>query len=268
MRHHEQSRVSSVRRRNLILAMAVVTVILTSALSVATKVADSNAFEGLDRPGVAAHRGAAGLYPESTMVGFRHVVEDNPGTIIEFDVRPLKDGTLVVFHDATVDRVAVNATGKVVDMSQAEWGQLRIKHPTGGPSAPAATLAEVFDEFGGEHVPMFVELKDPAVADKFIETVWPFRNQIVVAAFDRATASRFARSGMDTMQLSVKEVDLIPGVTHVSLSNKNITAKFVQEAHAQGVEVWAWGDDVTGDTPSGDTRGIDGYIANDPRGQT
>lgn len=251
-----------------ILAVVFVTIVLTSALSVATRSAGSNAFENLDHPGIAAHRGAAGLYPESTMMGFRQVVKNAPGAILEFDVQPVKDGTLVVFHDSTVDRVAVNATGKVVDMTARQWANLRIKDPQGGPPAPAATLDEVLSEFGGKNVPMFVELKDPTVADEFIEAVWLFKSQIVVAAFDRKTADRFARSGMDTMQLSVKEVDLIPGVTHVSLSNKNITRKFVQEAHTQGVEVWAFGDDVTANMVDTDTRGIDGYIANDPRGQT
>ena len=254
------------KRLIIILAVAAVTAILASALSVAVRATGSTAFDGLDHPGVAAHRGAAGLYPESTMTGFRQLVKNSPGTILEFDVQSLKDGTLVVFHDSTVDRVATNMTGKVADMTPAQWGRLRIKHPSGGQPAPAATLNEVLDEFGGQNVPMFVELKDPKSADAFIEAVWPFRGQIVVAAFDPTTVSRFSRSGLDTMQLSVKAPSLMDSVTHVGVSNKNITAGFVNDAHSQGVEVWAFGDDVTADMTDTDTRDVDGFIANDPNG--
>lgn len=238
----------------------VVVVLLASVFGLATKTIEPGP---LDDIGImAAHRGGADVYPENTLTAFNAIQRDMPGVVLEMDVRALKDGTLVVTHDATVDRTT-NATGRVGDMSLAQWRSLRVNGPSG--TAPASTLQEVLDVYADTDVPMFVELKDYTVADKFIETLFPHRAQIVVAAFNKGVAERFLKSGFQTMQLSTKQPALIDGVQYVGVSNTNITAAFVNRAHAQNTKVWAWGDDVAADTPIGDTRGIDGYIANDPR---
>jgi glycerophosphoryl diester phosphodiesterase len=52
-----------------------------------------------------AHRGAAGLEPENTMRGIEAALR-YPVEMIEIDVRPCADGTLVVVHDDDLRRVA------------------------------------------------------------------------------------------------------------------------------------------------------------------
>lgn len=241
----------------------VVVVLLASVFSLATKTVEPGP---LDDIGImAAHRGGADVYPENTLTAFNAIQADMPGVVLEMDVRALKDGTLVVTHDATVDRTT-NSTGRVDSMSLAQWRSLRVNGPNG--TAPASTLQEVLDVYADTDVPMFVELKDYTVADKFIETLFPHRAQVVVAAFNTGVAERFLKSGFQTMQLSTKQPALIDGVQYVGVSNANITTAFVNQAHAQNTKVWAWGNDVTADTPSGDTRNIDGYIADNPRGPT
>jgi len=59
-----------------------------------------------------AHRGGAGLAPENTMAAFRQAVERWRTDMLELDVRPTRDGHLVVFHDATLDR-CTDAAGPV-----------------------------------------------------------------------------------------------------------------------------------------------------------
>src|SRR6185369_14957998 len=50
-------------------------------------------------------RGASALAPENTLAAFRKAIADEAEGI-EFDVRLAKDGTVVVFHDATLKRLS------------------------------------------------------------------------------------------------------------------------------------------------------------------
>lgn len=245
--------------RKIFLAVVVVAAILASVLSVATRAEDASPLDTMGS--MAAHRGGAALYPENTLTAFKNIHQDMPDVILEMDVRGLKDGTLVIWHDATVDR-NTNATGKVADMTKAQWANLRVNGPGG--TAPATTLQEVLDEFAGTDVPMFIELKDTTVTDKFIETLHPHREQIVAASFKPDIASRLARSGFHTMQLSTPPVEPVDGVEYVGFSNSRTTKQYV-DAHPD-VKVWAWGDDVTVDMAESDQRGLAGFIANNPRG--
>lgn len=91
---------------------------------------------------VAAHRGWSTVYPENTMEAFRAAVEVGVDQI-ETDIRVTKDGELVLFHDATVDRVT-NGTGKVCDLTLAELRALDAGIKKG-------------EQFKGAKIPTFVE---------------------------------------------------------------------------------------------------------------
>jgi glycerophosphoryl diester phosphodiesterase len=54
---------------------------------------------------IIGHRGARGEAPENTLGGFQHII-DLGLKAVEFDVRLLRDGTLAVLHDATLQRTA------------------------------------------------------------------------------------------------------------------------------------------------------------------
>ena len=58
-----------------------------------------------------AHRGAAGTYPENTMISFE-AAESFRADGIELDVQLTKDGKVVVIHDETVNRTT-NGKGAV-----------------------------------------------------------------------------------------------------------------------------------------------------------
>lgn len=256
------------RKRWVVMAVVVVTLLLGSIYSITTKTVDDGAVNDASYPALAAHRGGAGVWPQNTMTAFRNVEQAHPGIALEMDVQALKDGTLVIFHDDTVNSLSANgATGKVKDLTLAQWKTLRIKHPTAGTPAPAATLAEVLNEFGGKNIPLLVELKDVNAADKFIDTLWPYRDQVIIQSFDPTIVSRMVRTGFHTLQLADNSnITLVKGIHSVGVQTLNITPALVTRAHNAGVKVWAWGNEVTADMANTDTRGVDGFIANDPTG--
>lgn len=70
-----------------------------------------------ETPLIIAHRGASEIAPENTLTAFQKAIDDGAEGI-EFDVRLSKD-SVVVFHDATLNRVGLKK-GAVAQFSAAE----------------------------------------------------------------------------------------------------------------------------------------------------
>jgi len=72
---------------------------------------------------IIAHRGASGLAPEHTIAAYDKAVELG-ADYLELDVQRSKDGALVIFHDAKLDRTArgpsSNCTGLVANKTLAQ----------------------------------------------------------------------------------------------------------------------------------------------------
>ncbi|WP_419994403.1 glycerophosphodiester phosphodiesterase [Streptomyces boninensis] len=117
-------------------------------------------------PGIVytAHRGGALEAPENSMSALRASYRDGRAHVLDFDTRMLRDGTLVVIHDATLDRTT-NLSGPVRNLTAAQWKKVRLQ-PDSSLRArfrpePAPTVAQVLREFGGKAV-LTMEAKDPA----------------------------------------------------------------------------------------------------------
>ena len=65
--------------------------------------------------GVCGHRGASDTHPENTLAAFRKAILLG-AQMIEFDVAITKDGSLVLMHDATVDRTT-NGKGRISELT-------------------------------------------------------------------------------------------------------------------------------------------------------
>jgi len=96
-----------------------------------------------------AHRGGALLAPENTLAAFQNAVEFD-ADYFELDVKISSDDSLMIMHDATVDRTT-NGTGNVSEMS---YNELRALD-AGSWFGP---------EFAGEQVPTLSESLDLAIA--------------------------------------------------------------------------------------------------------
>ncbi|MGP3947261.1 glycerophosphodiester phosphodiesterase [Streptomyces sp. 7N604] len=116
-----------------------------------------------------AHRGGALEVPENSMAGLAAALRSGVVQVLDVDSRMLRDGTLVVMHDPTLDRTT-GRRGQVRSLSRREWRRLRLRAGSWLPERwrpgrwrpeRPPTVAEVLDRFGGRAV-LMVEAKDPA----------------------------------------------------------------------------------------------------------
>lgn len=99
-----------------------------------------------------AHRGLHGNgIPENSMAAFRAALEGGYG--IELDVHLLKDGSLAVFHDGTLDRTT-GKSGRVEDLTASDLPN----YPLEGTDELIPLFSQVLELFDGK-APMIVELK-------------------------------------------------------------------------------------------------------------
>lgn len=121
-------------------------------------------------PAIVGHRGAAAVAPENTLLSFRRGIADG-ARWLECDVHLSADGKDVIIHDATLDRTAQGdsplRTGAVAEMTRAQLDRVLV-----GQGEHLPTLAEVLDAAvreDGTRVPVLVEIKAPAAADRVVE---------------------------------------------------------------------------------------------------
>ncbi|MGA5508040.1 glycerophosphodiester phosphodiesterase [Streptomyces umbrinus] len=110
-----------------------------------------------------AHRGGAREVPENSMSGLVAAYERGTAQVLDLDTRMLRDGTMVVMHDATLNRTTYMG-GPVDALDRRDWEGVRLRPKDGLPggwrSERPPTLAEVLDRFGGRTV-LILEAKDP-----------------------------------------------------------------------------------------------------------
>ena len=125
------------------------------------------------QPYILAHRGASGYAPENTFEAFdRSIAMRSDG--IETDIRATKDGTLVLMHDARVDRTTTGE-GLVSELLAEDVARL----DAGGGfnprySSERVPLLSAFLAKYGRRLPLCLEIKQPGIESAVLEAV---RNQ-------------------------------------------------------------------------------------------
>ena len=138
-----------------------------------------------------AHRGlhaAAEGMIENTEAAFVAAIEAGYG--IECDLQPLADGTPMVFHDETLDRLT-NAKGRIDARTYAEIAGVHMR----AGSAGIPPFAEFLELVGGR-VPLLVEIKSEWTAPKagFLEAIARlakgYKGPLALMSFDPAVMAR------------------------------------------------------------------------------
>src|SRR5262245_53518696 len=122
-----------------------------------------------------SHRGGALLAPENTLFAFRMALERYRTDVLELDVHLTRDGELVVFHDATLER-CTNGSGPLSALSFAELRRLDAGYgftrdgrtfPFRGQGIQIPSLREVLRTFPTARLNVEVKPDVPGIEDAF-----------------------------------------------------------------------------------------------------
>lgn len=191
---------------------------------------------------ITGHRGALGSEPENTLRSFRRAVADGCDEI-ELDLRVTADGSLVVIHDATVDRTT-DGTGAVADLTFADLRALDAGLgeviPTWAEAAAISTRFQA-EVKAPEAVPLLVASleADPGLAARTLITS---SQSEILQSVRRLLPT--ADTGLILGRTPPIEdvITLAEGAqaTWVLCGIKGLTAEGVGELHANGLSVTAW----------------------------
>ncbi|WP_257985963.1 glycerophosphodiester phosphodiesterase [Bacillus sp. M6-12] len=155
------------------------------------------------------HRGAAGTYPENTMISFEEARSAGADGI-EIDVQLSKDGEVVIIHDESLDRTT-NGSGYVKDKQLKELQKLdashKFSHIYGETEIPA--LQELVDWLKGNNLFCNIELKNgkfhyPGLEEKVIKLVREAELQ------DRIILSSFNHYSIVKCKKIAEEIEIAP----------------------------------------------------------
>jgi len=225
-----------------------------------------------------AHRGGAIEHLENTMPAFEACV-DQGYRYLETDVRVTADGELVVFHDATLERVT-DRTGRVENLPWSEVATARI-----GGREPILRLEDLLGAWSD--VRFNLDIKAAGVLALLVRTVrrlkvadriclGSFSDARIAAArrlFGPAVCTSLGPRGVAALRLSSYSpraaglVRIQAGCAQVPLQlggRALVDERFLEAAHARDLQVHVW----TVDTPEESTAmldlGVDGLMTDRP----
>ncbi|MBZ0117502.1 MAG: glycerophosphodiester phosphodiesterase [Sandaracinaceae bacterium] len=224
----------------------------------------------LRRPVAFAHRGGAALWPENTLEAFRFAIEIG-FRYIETDLHTTRDGHVVCFHDATVDRTT-DGVGRVHELDLAELKALDAGYrftddgrtfPFRGRGFTTPTLEEALALHPNLRLNVEIKQRAPAMEEILWSAIDALgaHDRILVAAEHDALAERFralrpgspvptsagvrgvlrfwigARTGLHRVERYPFQALQVP-VSYAGLPI--VDARFIAAAHAHGLHVHVW----------------------------
>jgi glycerophosphoryl diester phosphodiesterase len=228
---------------------------------------------------VAAHRGGALLWPENSLLAFRHAVALGVAAV-ELDVHLARDGGVAVIHDRMLDRTT-EATGPVGDRSAVELRAMRLRDRGGAVIEERVPMLEdALALIAASSVTLLLEVKGPGVAVHYERTAGGVRpvagpryegleerllslvsaagldRRTTVMAFnpdvlrhvralapDIPTALLVGRSHLDAARATVEEVLPVAdglGVTDLGVDHPLADEALVAAARRRGLRLGVW----------------------------
>jgi glycerophosphoryl diester phosphodiesterase len=242
----------------------------------------------LARP-VIGHRGNRAHAPENTLESLLQAVGLGADAL-EFDLRLSRDGQLVMFHDATLERTT-DGEGLLAQHTLAELKALDAGAkftPDGGRSFPwrgrgvrVASFDEVIDGLPRD-LPCIIELKTPAATEPLRQAVrrHGIERRIIVAGFD-AQSTRPLRGAGFALGASTRDVvALLPAaLLHLQVRPRHVQAlcipqrwhglpvpiaAFARTLRGSGTVVHVWTVNDAAEAQALWAAGVQGIISDDP----
>ena len=264
------------------------------AWSAGVPAADHPVFQlGGSRPLVIAHRGGAGLFPENTLFAFQQV-SDLGVDVIELDVRSTSDGTLVVIHDANVERTT-NGSGQVSETTIEQLKKFNAGYrftPDGGKTFPhrqsritVPTLLEVFTALPKMKFNIEPKQQTPSLIKPLCQMIneRKMMNSVVIGSFNQTIIEEFRKQcPAVATSASPAEVSKFLSLYKTGLSASYtptmhalqvpekiagiqlITREFVTAAHERNLKVHVWTVNETTAMKRLLEMGVDGIMTDYP----
>jgi len=226
---------------------------------------------------VVAHRGYSGRYPENTEIAFRKALALDV-EMIEFDVHLAKDESLIVIHDATVDRTS-DGSGRIAEMTLPE-----IKALDAGSWFDEAfkgqrflTLQEALDLMDNKvrlnvHIKAYEHDREQLVTLTIHEME---RRSLLHRASVASDKEAIVLAKQNQPALDICNLSTQPKETYIARSlaigcrilqpgNQQVDREFVQAAHRHGLEVNPFYADDAPEMRRLIECGVDGILTNYP----
>jgi len=238
---------------------------------------------------VIGHRGNRAHAPENTLESLLQAVALGADAL-EFDLRLSRDGQLVMFHDATLERTT-DGQGPLAQRTLADLKALDAGArftPDGGRSFPwrsrgvrVASFDEVIDGLPRD-LPCIIELKTPAATEPLRQAVrrHGIERRIIVAGFD-AQSTRPLRGAGFALGASTRDVvALLPAaLLHLRARPRHVQAlcipqrwhglpvpiaAFARTLRGSGTVVHVWTVNDAAEAQALWAAGVQGIISDDP----
>ncbi|GAB7107009.1 glycerophosphodiester phosphodiesterase [Streptomyces phaeofaciens JCM 4814] len=208
----------------------------------------------LDHPGPIpfAHRGGDADGLENTVAQFRRAVEAGY-RYVETDVHATRDGRLVAFHDATLDRLTDGA-GRIADLPWADVQQARVAG-----QEPVPLFEELLETF--PEVRWNIDIKAEPALHPLLNLIartdaW---DRVCVGSFSEARvvraqrlagprlATSYGTRGVLNLRLRswgvparLRRSAVAAQVPEAQSGIQVVDSRFVRAAHARGLQVHVW----------------------------
>lgn len=199
-----------------------------------------------------AHRGASAYAPENTMAAFELGVQMGANGI-ELDLQQTRDGTIVLFHDAEIDRKS-NGSGTIGEHTYAQLRELDF----GGwfhasfQGERIVRFEDFAQTFARRDLTFAVELKGAGFEREALETVRRYfdLNRVYITSFSYEALRRVrALDGAIRLSWLIRESIDEGGLqklreirgSQICPPARSVTAAEVELAHAWGAGVRLWG---------------------------
>ena len=220
-----------------------------------------------------AHRGASGYAPENTRAAFERAIEMG-ADMVETDVQLTLDGELVLIHDDHVDRTS-DAQGPVADYTLDELRQLDMGSWFGDGFAGERILTlEEFCTLVLPRIPAVLEIKDPLATGPLLDAIARLgigdRVHVTSFSWSALLPATMMHGGLIYGYLSrTFNADILRrcverGIVQICPPAELLTTDLVDEAHAAGLNVRAWGVRERADVDRLFATGADGATVNWP----
>jgi glycerophosphoryl diester phosphodiesterase len=202
-----------------------------------------------------AHRGFSAEFLENTMESFQAAYEAGADGV-ELDVQLTRDGEVIIFHDATLERLT-NATGWLAEWTAQELATVQMPKETteGIKTYSIPTFQEYLDWVKDKDFLTNIEIKsitseDYGLEKKVIEAVYQagVEEKVLISSFHKDALLRVKEidltmeCGLLTPGCNTKILQLTKalGVEYIHPHYTSITKNLVAEAEKLGLEMNVW----------------------------